>query len=65
MDCDYKENLNALEFDHVKPRNGGRNLASMLHTKSWVLAELPKVQLVCANCHAIRTADRRTMPGGI
>lgn len=59
MDCGYNVRPEALQFDHVgddKSFNvaGGRDA-------SWekVLEEIEKCEVVCANCHAVRTADRR------
>jgi hypothetical protein len=59
-DCGYREHDVALDFDHrpgeVKKfsiaKQGGRSWAS-------VLAEMAKCDVVCANCHRIRTDDRR------
>ncbi len=60
-DCGYKENLNALEFDHVEPRQGPT--IPNYFTYSWdsLKKQLDKCELVCATCHAIRTANRRKM----
>ncbi len=61
-DCGYKTDLRALEFDHVpEPRRGGYAIGHYL-TYTWVKLkeQLDKCELVCANCHAIRTATRRT-----
>jgi hypothetical protein len=50
----------AMEFDHVRGTKlfalnspGGRTVAS-------IEAEIAKCDLVCSNCHRIRTCDRRT-----
>ena len=58
-DCGYKEHLAPLQFDHVK----GSKIAEVsvfLMSASWEAAkfEARKCDLVCANCHAIRTAKR-------
>jgi len=63
-DCGYKDNLDALEFDHVQPSQldrGKRNGGAWLYRYSWekIKAELDRCELVCANCHRIRTAVRR------
>lgn len=61
-DCGYKEDLRALQFDHVahERTRGERTVASSL-CFSWpkIQALLDDCELVCANCHAIRTAKRR------
>ena len=61
VDCGYKDNLAALEFDHVAPRTYKQyTMGSLLgQGRPRVLAELPKVELVCSNCHSIRTDIRR------
>lgn len=59
-DCGYKVSPVALEFDHlpgsdktgkVSDLAGCRNLAR-------VKEEIAKCEVVCSNCHAIRTAER-------
>ncbi len=57
-DCGYCENVDALEFDHIR----GIKLsvvAKLVSTESWLRAELKKCDVVCANCHNIRTQKRR------
>lgn len=61
-DCGYKDNLDALEFDHVKPpQHPRRDLSSLFGCAGWekIKAELDRCELVCSNCHSIRTALRR------
>ena len=59
MDCGYKAHPAALEFDHVR---GSKvcSIATLLQGARWeeVLTEVAKCELVCANCHAIRTQTR-------
>ena len=59
-DCGYKDNLAAFEFDHREGRNGAKQIACLLK-RQWVniQPELDKCDLVCANCHNIRTSKRR------
>lgn len=47
------------QFDHLPQHHKTANLAELLKS-SWQKAEpeLEKVELVCANCHAIRTRRR-------
>ena len=48
-----------LDFDHVRGRKVG-NIArlKMQTTRSVLLAEIAKCDVVCANCHRIRTYER-------
>ena len=58
--CGYFEHLDALEVDHVTP--GQKALTSpRLISKPWaiVVEELDKCQLLCANCHAIKSNTER------
>jgi len=59
-DCGYDENPAAMDFDHVT----GVKLFTVSSgvTRSWeiLLAEIEKCEVVCANCHRIRTDNRRT-----
>lgn len=60
MDCGYSEDARALSFDHrpgtVKVRNikAGKQLG-------WeaLMKEIAKCDVVCMNCHVIRTSERR------
>jgi hypothetical protein len=61
VDCGYKANIDALEFDHVrgtKVTTVGVLAASGYMTPR-LRAELDKCDVVCANCHCVRTAARR------
>jgi hypothetical protein len=51
----------AMDFDHVRgEKKFGIALARMgNYTAEKILAEVAKCDLVCANCHRIRTAKRR------
>jgi hypothetical protein len=63
VDCGYKD-LRALDFDHLP---GQRKLGNMsdLHKESQatLLAEIAKCEVVCANCHRIRTIERQRAGG--
>ena len=57
-DCGYDQNLDALEFDHVHGVKKA-NIAQLLHlTWANLVDELDKCEVVCANCHRIRTQER-------
>lgn len=62
MDCGYRANVAALEFDHrpgeVKLFTLG-NGASLRQSIQVIWAEVAKCDVVCANCHSIRTDTRR------
>lgn len=51
----------AMDFDHVR----GKKIASIaqMRSRAWtqVLIELAKCELVCANCHRIRTWQRKQL----
>jgi len=63
MDCGYNEHPAALEFDHhvdsEKSFNIGEQIGSRSRERLW--EEIAKCDVVCANCHAIRTATRRQL----
>jgi hypothetical protein len=64
--CGYNENIAALQIDHIEPLRRkyeekrkdalttGSNLARMIANGS---IELSTVQLLCANCHCIKTHE--------
>jgi len=59
-DCGYNKHAAALEFDHLPGTFKSQTVASLMY-RSWerIWQEIAKCELVCANCHAIRTAERR------
>ena len=60
MDCGYSQHSSALEFDHVRGEkhfNIGARLTSV--SRARLVAEMLKCDVVCANCHRVRTAERR------
>lgn len=59
VDCGYNLHDEALDFDHVRGTKL-REVSRMLHF-SWtrIMKEVAKCEVVCANCHRIRTAGRR------
>jgi len=58
-DCGGRFPPDAMDFDHVR----GTKVASIaqMRSRAWehVLIELAKCELVCANCHRIRTWQRK------
>jgi len=63
VDCGYRAHPSALDFDHVRGVKL-HNIASMLYGSSVeaILAEMEKCEVVCANCHRIRTVSRHATP---
>jgi hypothetical protein len=59
-DCGYNAHPSALEFDHLPGFTKEYRVATMSggSTKVKIDAEIAKCEVVCANCHRIRTADR-------
>lgn len=59
-DCGFNLHPRALEFDHISDNKKG-NVSNLIRSDySWqtILEEIQKCEVVCANCHAIRTANR-------
>ena len=65
-DCGYREHPAALEFDHVRGEKRF-NLAKVRHhtpAPTALRKELLKCEVVCSNCHHVRTATRYTVAVG-
>ena len=62
-DCGYNAHAIALDFDHINDDkiDGVSRMVSKRRPWRDVLAEVEKCEVVCANCHRVRTADRRTL----
>ncbi len=47
-----------LEFDHVRDKK--KSVSTLVRTTTWprVLEEIAKCEIVCCNCHRIRTMER-------
>lgn len=63
MDCGEKYHPYAMDFDHRESSEKRANVSALLTnrcaTDSDVLAEIAKCDLVCSNCHRLRTFKRR------
>ncbi len=65
-DCGYNSHAEALDFDHLSNNKlftiaqAGRLGAGMERVKR----EIQKCDVVCANCHRVRTAKRLKREGG-
>jgi hypothetical protein len=61
-DCGYKDHPEALVFDHLPGSVKLLNVSQMsprFRRREKLEAEVAKCEVVCANCHAVRTASRR------
>jgi hypothetical protein len=58
-DCKNSFHPACMQFDHV--RGVKKYNVSNMHGYGWesILAEIAKCELVCANCHALRTYNRK------
>lgn len=62
MDCGYSDHPAALQFDHKPGTDKADSIGAMVSRGlRWetIESEMSKCEVVCANCHAIRTAARR------
>lgn len=59
IDCGFDRHPAALDLDHV--RGEKHDKVSNMLTLSWdrLQDEVAKCEVVCANCHRIRTVERR------
>lgn len=60
-DCGWAGWARGLDWDHVRGQKVATIAILIANGRPWtdVLAEMDKCELVCANCHRIRTAARR------
>lgn len=60
FDCGYSKHGFALDFDHLPGEEKLKSISVML-SWSWskIMAEVLKCDVVCANCHRIRTISRK------
>jgi len=61
-DCGYKESPYALQFDHIEDNKKASvsNLIRSDYAWSTIKKEMDKCEVVCANCHAVRTHARKS-----
>jgi hypothetical protein len=62
-DCSCSFDACCMDFDHRDGTTKSYNVGSMFahhYSRELIEAEIAKCDLVCANCHRIRTRDRRT-----
>jgi len=61
-DCGYKESPYALQFDHIED-NKKASVSNLIRSDyAWetIKKEMDKCEVVCANCHAVRTHARKS-----
>lgn len=58
-DCGYNEYACALDFDHLPGREKSFTVGNCVGlSREKLLAEIAKCEVVCANCHRVRTTKR-------
>ncbi len=64
-DCGFNSHPAALDFDHLPGFQKSDTVATLVGAGKLelALAEIEKCEVVCANCHRIRTAERKQNPG--
>ena len=59
-DCGGKFPACAMHFDHLRDKSFNiSDAVTCAYSEARILAEITKCELVCANCHAVRTETRR------
>ena len=61
LDCNRKFPPYVMDFDHIED-NKHRNVSNLAHDGAMAkaIAEANKCEVVCSNCHRIRTHERRS-----
>ena len=60
-DCGYNAHPAALDFDHLPGTEKTLDVTQLVHgmaSRARILAEIAKCEVVCANCHRVRTHVR-------
>lgn len=57
-DCGYADDARALQFDHIDGGGSKRRSPAQCTTIAAAEREIQNCEVVCANCHAIRTSER-------
>jgi hypothetical protein len=60
-DCGYKAHAQALDFDHLPDFEKRFTISGGVTSRSMddLVEEISRCEVVCANCHRVRTAARR------
>lgn len=60
IDCGYNLNAVALDFDHLNDKEHNISRMSRLYfSLEAIKKEIEKCEVVCSNCHRVRTEKRR------
>jgi hypothetical protein len=59
MDCGHTFPPECMDWDHVRGKKRYMVSSSPLPSRATYLSEIAKCDLVCSNCHRIRTQRRR------
>ena len=59
-DCGYNDNPVALQFDHIEDNKEFDIGSGSGRNRDALEKEIAKCEVVCANCHAIRTYERNS-----
>src|SRR6266849_507145 len=62
LDCGGIFHFSAMDFDHVRGKKLFTIGAGIVRALKKVMDEIAKCDLVCANCHRVRTYKRRAAP---
>lgn len=69
VDCKNKFPSVCMDFDHILPGSKIEGVSQMVNSGGWtvadVAAEILKCEVVCANCHRIRTSKRPKWRKGV
>lgn len=58
LDCDVSYPYYVMDFDHLENKLGGINFFASTGRIGALKKEIKKCEVVCANCHRIRTYQR-------
>lgn len=61
-DCNKKYPPVVMDFDHIKDKKFNISTILYIKSKDTLLKEIEKCELVCSNCHRVRTENRRIHP---
>ena len=59
VDCGYNTHPDALDFDHIDPAAKSFTISHASVSLERLMLEVAKCEVRCANCHRIKTAERR------
>ena len=62
VDCGGKFPPEAMDFDHLPGTRKLCGISELRFSRAKMLEEIAKCEVVCANCHRVRTARRRREP---